>query len=172
MTDDEIIGKVVEWLATVTGRVVIQAHQSGPRPAVPYIMVNMTGTAEPRDQVQEVQYTDLDTENSEGLLEVEAAPVIEVEWQFSVHAYGATDALSTDLLRPVRSAVRLSQVLEPLFPTFDVHRISQTRNVPEYVNEVWEPRAQMDVMLRGLTRDGFVIDPIEQSSPFAVGRID
>ena len=170
MTDDEIIGKVVEWLATVTGRVVIQGDQSGPRPAVPYIMVRMTGTAEPRDQVQDVQYTDLDSENTEGLLELEAAPVIEVEWQFSIHAYGATGALSTDLLRPIRSAVRLSQVLEPLFPTFDVHRISQTRNVPEYVNEVWEPRAQMDLMLRGLTRDGFVIDPIEQIPPPVVER--
>lgn len=169
MTDDEIIGKVVEWLATVTGRVVIQAYQSGPRPSMPYIMVNLTGTAKVRDQVQDIDYVDLDTENSEGLLEVKASPVIETEWQFSIHGFGATGAISTDLLRPIHSAIELTQIMEPLWPTLVVHRTSQTRNVPEYVNEVWEPRAQLDMMLRGLTRDGFVIDPIEQMPAPVVG---
>lgn len=157
MTDDEIIGKVVEWLATVTGRVVIQAHQSGSRPARPYLMVNMTGSDDVRDHEQDVEYIDVASDN------MTAAPVLEVEWRFSLHAFGATAALSTDLLRPIRSAVKLSQVMEPLAPTLVVHEISQTRNVPEWVNEAWEPRAQMDMMLRGLTRDSFTVDPIEQS---------
>lgn len=165
MTDDEIIGKVVEWLATVTGRVVIQAHQSGPRPAMPYVMVNLTGTAKVRDQVQDIEYVDLSE------TEVKAAPVIEVEWRFSIHGFGATGAISTDLLRPIHSAIELSQVMEPLWPTLVVHETSQTRNVPEYINEVWEPRAQLDMMLRGLTRDGFVVDPIEQMPPPVVGAI-
>lgn len=171
MTDDEIIGKVVEWVATVTDRVVIQAYQSGPRPAMPYIMVNLTGTAKVRQNIQDVEYTDLDTENSEGLLEVSAAPLIEVEWRFSIHGYGATGAISTDLLRPIHSAVELTQVMEPLWPELRVHETSQTRNVPEYVNEVWEPRAQLDMMLRGVTRDGFVIDPIEQHTPALVTAV-
>lgn len=157
MTDDEIIGKVVEWLATLTGRVVIQSHQSGPRPALPYLMVNLTGTDDVRDHEQDVEYIDVSSEN------MTAAPVLEVEYRFSLHAYGATSALSTDLLRPVRSAVKISQIMEPLWPTLVVHEISQTRNVPEWINEAWEPRAQMDMMMRGLTRDGFTVDPIEQS---------
>lgn len=157
MTDDEIIGKVVEWLATVTGRVVIQAHQSGPRPARPYLMVNMTGTDDVRDHEQDVEFSDVNEDVTT------AAPVLEVEWRFSLHAFGATAALSTDLLRPVRSAVKLTQVMEPLWPSLVVHETSQIRNVPEWINEAWEPRAQMDMMLRGLTRDGFVVDPIEQS---------
>lgn len=157
MTDDEIIGKVVAWLATVTGCVVIQAHQSGDRPPMPYIMVNLTGTAEVRDHVQDLESTDL--ENGD----VQVAPVIEVEYQFSLHGFGATGAICTDLLRPVRSAAQLTQVMEPLFPALVIHDLSLVRNVPEWINEAWEPRAQMDMMLRGLTRDGFVIDPIEQS---------
>ena len=165
MTDDEIIGKVVEWVATVTGRVVIQAYQSGPRPPMPYIMVNLIGTNKVRDQVQDVEYTDI-TET-----QMQAAPIIEVEWQFSIHGFGATGAISTDLLRPIHSAVELTQVMEPLWPALRVHRTSQTRNVPEYVNEVWEPRAQLDMMLRGLTRDGFTIDPIEQHTPATVTAV-
>lgn len=171
MTDDETIGKVVEWLATVTGHVVIQAYQGAARPALPYLMVNLTGTAKVRRNPQDIKYTDLETENSEGLLEVKASPIIEVEWRFSIHGYGQTGAISTDLLRPIHSAVELAQVMEPLWPDLRVHETSQTRNVPEYVNEVWEPRAQMDMMVRGVTSDGFVIDPIEQHSPFVVASV-
>lgn len=163
MSDDETIGKVVEWLNGLTDLRVIQANQSGPRPQIPYIMVNLTGTAEVRDNEQDVEYSGQD--------EVFAAPVIEVEYRFSLHAFGATDALSTDLLRPIRSASKLSQVAEPLYPTLVIHETSQIRNVPEWINEDWEPRAQMDMMLRGLTRDGFVIDPIEQHSPALVETV-
>ena len=162
MTDDETIGKVCTWLATVTGCVVIQAYQSGPRPALPYIMVNLTGTDKVRDRAQDIEYIDLAPD------ELQAAPILEVEWRFSVHGYGATGALSTDLLRRIHSALELTQVMEPLWPDLRVHETSQTRNVPEFVNQVWEPRAQLDMMLRGITADGFIIDPIEQHTPAVV----
>jgi hypothetical protein len=68
------------------------------------------------------------------------------------------------MLRPLRAAEKLLQITEPLFPAVNVHGVSQIRNVPEYVNEKYEPRAQMDLYIRGLVRDGFVIDVIEQYS--------
>lgn len=160
MKDDEIIGEVITWLETITGVTVIEAYQSGPRPAIPYVMVNMTGTVDVRDHAQDIEYTG-----------DQAAPVLEIEWQFSIHAFGVTGSVCTDLLRPIRSAIELTQVMEPLWPKLVVHDISQVRSVPEWINEAWEPRAQLDMMLRGLTRDGFVIDPIEETQPFKIERI-
>lgn len=153
MTDDEVHSAVVRWLASITGETVIKAHQEGPRPPLPYVMVNMTGTAEVREHAQVVDYE----EDTAGVL---AAPVIETEWRFSVHAYGPKP---TGFLRPVRSAAQLAQKVEPLMPSLVVHEISQVRNVPDWVNERWEPRAQMDMFVRGLTRDGFAIDVIEEA---------
>lgn len=153
MTDDDVHSALVRWLKGITGLTTIKAHQGGPSPSLPYVMVNLTGTAEVREHSQEIEY-DEDTAG------VTAAPVIETEWQFSVHAYGPNP---TSILRPIRSAAHLAQINEPLMPSLVIHECSQVRNVPDWINEQWEPRGQMDVFLRGLTRDGFLIDVIEEA---------
>lgn len=155
MTNDKVHGDLVRWIASVTGLKAIRAHQSGKAPALPYIMVNFLGQAEVREHPQAIEYTGNDDDP------VTAVLVIEVEWRFSVHAYGESP---TDLLRPIVSAVKLPQAMESLLPSSVIHEISQIRNVPEYINSVWQPRAQMDVFVRGLIRDGHVIDVIEQVS--------
>lgn len=152
-TDREIHTQVVRWLAARTGQRFIKGEQSGDLPELPYGMVNLTGTAEVRQHPQGFEYSE--DAPSERIL---AKPIIEVEWRFSVHAYGDHP---TDVLRPIRSAFHLAQANEPLMPGLIIHEISQIRDLPEYVNHAWEPRAQMDVMLRGLTRDGILIDTIE-----------
>jgi hypothetical protein len=167
MSDDVVHAAVAGWLASLTGRTVIKSYQSGPLPAKPFVMVNLTGTAEVREHPMEPEYTELNSLNSAGKKEIRATPVIEVEWRFSVHAYGANP---TDLLRPIRSAAQLSQKVEPLLPALVIHEVSQIRHVPDFVNEDWEPRAQLDVIIRGLTRDGFVIDTIDET-PVTVGRL-
>jgi hypothetical protein len=161
MTDDQVTSALVRWIAAITGKTVIKSHQGGDDPALPYIMVNRTGTAEVRKWSQETFYTELESENSAGLKEIKAAPVVEVEFRFSVHAYGASP---TDALRPIRTAFHLNQMNEPLMPGLIPHEISQIRDVPDWINNHWEPRAQMDVFLRGLVKDGFVIDTIEEYS--------
>jgi len=161
MTDDEVHSSLVRWISAVTGKTVIKAYQGGDDPALPYIMVNRTGTAEVRKWAQEDIYTELDTENSEGKLEILAVPVLEIEFRFSVHSYGPSP---TDALRPIRTAFHLTQMNEPLMPGLIPHEISQIRDVPDWINNRWEPRAQMDVFLRGLVKDGFVIDTIEEYS--------
>jgi hypothetical protein len=159
MTDDEIHSALVRWLHGITGLVVIKAHQSGPSPALPYIMVNLTGSVAIREWSQAVEYE----EDTAG---VTATPPIETEWRFSVHAYGSNP---TGILRPVRAAAQLAQKNEALFPALVIHECSQVRNVPDWINEAWEPRGQMDIHLRGLARDGFLIDVIEQA-PFDFNR--
>ena len=153
MTNDQVFSEIVRWLATVTGQKVVRAYQSVKAPALPYIMVNFTGELELREHPQEIEYVGDD--------EVTATPVIETEWRFSVHAYGASP---TDLLRPIVSAHKLAQVTEPLMPGLIVYDLSQIRHVPDFINNAWEPRAQMDIFIRGLVKDGHVIDVIEETT--------
>lgn len=166
MTNNQVHGAVVRWIATTTAVTTIKSHQSGKAPAEPYIMVNMTGFFEVRVHEQDIVYTDgIDPPGSD-LAPVTATPIIETEWRFSVHAYGSSP---TDILRPIVSAVKLAQAQEPLMPGLIIHEISQIRHVPDWINERWQPRAQMDFNIRGLTKDGHVIDVIEQAS-FDIAR--
>ena len=160
MTNDQVHEALITWIRSVTNTTTIAAHQDGPEPAAPYIMVNFTGLNELRDHEQSVEYSSSRPDPDE----LTAVPVIDVEWRFSVHAYTDHGGQPTDILRPLRSAMHLEQVLEPLFPTLVLHDMSQIRSVPEFINERWEPRAQLDLFLRGVTRDGFVIDPIDDIS--------
>ena len=156
MTDDEVHSALVRWLAALTALRVIKAHESGPAPAGAYIAVNMTTTRQVRQFAQDLDLS----EDTAG--DVAASPVIEVEWQFSCHAYGPHP---TGVFRPVRAAVQIGQAQEPLLPNLVVHECSHVRNVPDWLNERWEPRAQMDIFVRGLTRDGgFAVDVIEEGS--------
>ncbi|WP_395175047.1 LIC_12616 family protein [Roseibium alexandrii] len=161
MTDTDVWEAFIRWLADQTGLKVIKAHQSGDRPSTPYLMVNFTAFRELREMPQNIEYRDTETLNSEGNPEVEATPVIEGEWDFSVHAYG--DA-PTDSLRKVKGLVHLSQRLEPLLPALTVHETGPINSVPDWVKKAWEPRAQMNVAVRGLIRDGAVVDVIEEYS--------
>lgn len=162
MTDDDVVTRLCAWLETITGVKVIEDHQGGPRPALPYVMVNFTGAAQVRENEQSFDYEEV-VEGEETL----AAPVIETEWRFSVHAYGIAP---TQTLRPVVSASKMTQTMEPLYPALVIHEISQIRSIPDWIDTRWEPRAQMDLFLRGLTRDGFIIDPIDGITPFKITR--
>jgi hypothetical protein len=154
MRDTEVHSAFVRWLTSIAAGVkVIKAYGDGARPALPYLMVNQTTIAEVRAHAQRDAY---DAEDTAG--EIVARPLIETEWTMSVHALGVAP---TELLRPVRAAAMLAQKNEPLMPGLHVQDVSAIRFVPEYVNERWEPRAQMDVFLRGMVDDGFVIDVIE-----------
>lgn len=112
----------------------------------------MTGVTEVRTHPQDVQFERQDEQS-------QASVIIETEWQFSLHVYGEDP---TTVLRKLRASFHMLQANAPLIPDLIVHDFSQVRNVPDYVNEDWEPRAQMDVYLRGLTRDGVLVNTIEE----------
>lgn len=166
MTNDEVWSAVVRWIASVSGSVTIRSHEGSKAPAVPYVMVNFTGMAQVRAHEQMIEYTETGETTPEDKPEISAAPVIEAEWRFSVHAYGAEP---TGILRPIVSASKVAQVLEPMFPALVIHEVSQVRNVPDWVDNKWEPRAQLDLIVRSLTRDGFIVDTIDESS-FDIAR--
>jgi len=168
MTDDQVHSALVRWVKTVTGVTTIMSHQGGKDPSLPYVMINRTGSIEVRQHEQSTEYADTGIPNGQGKTKIKASPVIEVEWRFSVHAYGS---VPTDILRPIVSASKLSQVMEPMLPSLVIHEISQIRNVPDWINNAWEPRAQMDLMVRGLTRDGFIVDTIDERS-FDIARAE
>jgi hypothetical protein len=142
---------LVKWIKARTAVETIFSHQSGKAPALPYIMVNFMGLFEVRDHEQDIEYSEGADPVGPDLPPITARPVIESEWRFSVHAYG-TDP--TDILRPLVAASKLAQVMEPMMPGLVIHEISQIRNVPDWINEGWQPRAQADVVIRGLTKDG------------------
>ena len=172
MTDDQVITALVTWLARVTATTVIRDHQGGDRPVTPYVMVNFTGRAPIHAHERTILFDDFDTgedvPNTAGEFPaVTARPLIDTEWRFSVHAFGSSP---TDILGPVQSALKLTQVMEAAFPDLVVASTSQVRNVPEWVQNEWEPRANMDVFVRGLSRDGFEIDVISDI-PVSVGSL-
>lgn len=161
MTNDEVHSAVVRWISARTNGVkTIKSHEGGKTYPV-YNMVNFTGAEELRRWHRKIEFTETDEVNSSGKKIIEAAPVIDMEWRFSVHAYGENPI---DRLRPIVSAIKLPQVMEPLLPGLLVHSVSQIRNVPDWINEKWQPRAQMDLFVRGVTRDAHVVDVIDEYS--------
>lgn len=161
MTNEQVWSSIVRWIKARTGVTTIKSHEGGAAPAVPYIMVNLLGVFEIRENAMDIEYSEGADPPGADLPPITAKPVIEAEWRFSVHAYGPTPS---DRLRPIVSAVKLAQIQEPLMPGLIVHEISQVRNVPDWINNQWQPRAQMDFNVRGLTKDGHVIDVIEETS--------
>lgn len=157
MTEDQILEALVKWLGSKTSLTVVQAYENGDEPALPYITVALLNMSDVRENPSDIEYVNTVVSGENVVL---AKPVKEVEWHFSLQCHGGTQPLS--YLRPLRSIIELAQQQEPLFPGLTIHELSQIRNVPEFVKEKWEKRAQMDVFLRGLTRDGALIDVIEQ----------
>lgn len=161
LTDRQAWDRLILWIVGITGVPhgrVIKSHPGEDRPVKPYIVVNFLSRSHIAADPNEIEFFETDVLNSAGEKEVRATPVMAAEWHFSIHAY---DDDPTDVLRPIRSAIELQQKQEPLRPLmiFDVSR--RDNRVPDFINGAWEERAQMDIYVRGWTRDGFIVDVIE-----------
>lgn len=159
MNNKEVHERLIMWLGGLLGVPVIKDRQQAARPAKPYAMVDLANWRELHEQVTTFEYLELESENSQGLLEVKATPINEIEWVFLFFAYGST---CEDMVRKVQAAVRLPQLQEPLMPQLVIHEVSGANSIPELVGEIWEPRAQVNIVVRGVTSDGFVIDTVER----------
>lgn len=159
MTNNDVHSAIVRWIASMTGLVTIKAHQSGKAPSLPYCMVNLTGAVEVRKHAQDIEYVEADEPlEGEDFPIVTAHPVIEMEWRFSIHVYGNNPS---DYFRPMISAIKMVQPTEVLEP-LSVHEFSQVRIVPDWINESWQPRAQADLSVRGLVKDGHEVFVAEE----------
>lgn len=166
MIDRDVHTAVVNWLASRTGIPFIKNHQEGDPLPQPYGLANLTGQDEIRDHASRVIHGSVDDDT--GFVQT----IAENEWRFSLHVYGNDPS---NFFRPVRMAVHASILDEPLMPGLLVHEVSQIRIVPEWINEGWEPRAQMDLIIRGTLRDtysGTDIYVVEEHTPAEITRID
>lgn len=166
MTNNEAHELLIEWLGTLLGVPVIKDRQQALRPALPYCMVDLANWRPIDQHVTDIIYTDTAAPNSEGKLEVEAVPDYEIEWVFLFFAYGAQ---GENLVRRLQSAVHLTQLQEPLRPLV-VHEVSGGNSLPELVGEKWEPRSQVNIVVRGKSSDGFIVDIVEDTTLTITGE--
>lgn len=159
MNNGDVHIKLNEWLDDLLGIRVIQDRQQADRPAKPYGMTDLANWRNIHDNVDDIGYADSDTLNSEGNPEVVATPELEIEWVFLFFIYGAQ---GENLVRRLQSAVHLIQLQEPLRPELIIHEVSGANSIPELVDENWEPRTQVNIVVRGKSSDGFVVDVIEE----------
>jgi hypothetical protein len=167
MTDDQVQEALIRWLASITGLTVIKADQGVNRPALPFLMVEKSLVDELSEHPEQIRFDTLESLNTEGFPEVKATPIVELEWLMFVFSFGEGQSAA---LRKVKQAVYLRQLQESLGSGLNIHETGAINSVPELVNQVWEPRSQMNVMLRGVSDDGFVIDTIEETQPFDIER--
>lgn len=165
MTFDEVQDQLVQWLVSTTGFTTIAARQGIARPELPYLMVEKQTSEELTQRPNDVEYVTLTSQNSEGFDEVQATPKIEIEWTFFVYSYGESGDIP---LQRVKMAAHLSQIQEPLSPVLNIHETGVLNNIPEFVDQQWEPRFQINIMIRGVSSDDFVIDTIESHTPFDI----
>ena len=159
MTNNDVHEQLIEWLGSLLGIVVIKDRQQADRPALPYGMVDLANWRNIHDHVDDIDYITTETTNTEGKLEVRATPDLEIEWVFLFFVYGAQ---GENLVRRLQSAVHLTQLQEPLRPALTIHEVSGGNSIPELVGEQWEPRTQVNIVVRGKSSDDFVIDVIEE----------
>ncbi|RIY00212.1 hypothetical protein D3218_13080 [Aureimonas flava] len=158
MTEDDVADRLWQWLTELLDTTVIHAFQGAQAPAEPYIVLNLTLAGSVRANQADWEFTSTGT----GADEVwRQAPVLEWFWRFSLNCYGAGGAT---ILRQLRSAQHVPTVLASLAP-LSLFEVSDVRNVPELVNEEYVPRAQVDIELRGILRDGFVVDVVDTTEP-------
>ena len=128
-------------------------------------MVEKATVEELSERPEQLHYETLDSLNSEGFQEEKVTPVIELEWLMLVYSFGEGQSSA---LRKVKQAVHISQIQEPLIPVLNIHETGVINSIPEFVDQRWEPRSQMNVMVRGVSNDGFVIDTIEEHTSFDI----
>ena len=152
MTNNEVHEQLIEWLGGLLGIKVIKDRQRADRPAAPYGMVDLVNWRNLHEHVDDIGFT-------EAVDVVTATPELEIEWVFLFFIYGAS---GENLVRRLQSAVHLSQLQEPLRPVLTIHEVSAANSIPELVGEQWEPRTQVNIVVRGKSSDGFIVDVIEE----------
>jgi hypothetical protein len=163
VTNNEVHEQLIEWLGDLLGVTVIKDRQQADRPAAPYGMVDLANWRNLHEHVDDVKFVDVELppedEDGDPIQAVKATPDLEIEWVFLFFVYGAQ---GENLVRRLQSAVHLSQLQEPLRPALTIHEVSAANSIPELVGELWEPRTQVNIVVRGKSSDGFIVDVIEE----------
>lgn len=161
MTNVEVTEAVITWLRGVLGMTVIKDRQSGTRPALPYAVLDLANFRDLHEHVTDFAWETLATPvpgTDPVKMQRKVTPLVEVEWVFLLMVYGPG---GDQALRRLNAAYHLAQVQEPLMPSLVVHEVGLVNTIPEFVSQRWEDRAQCNLIVRGVSSDGFVVDVIE-----------
>ena len=157
MTNDQVHEELILWLHNLLGIVVIKDRQQADRPAKPYAMVDLANWGDLHENITKERYEDALNEAEEPIVRI--TPEIEREWAFLFFTYGDQPDVHVNRLK---SAVHLPQVQEPLLALgLVVHEVGRANSVPELVGEVWEPRSQVNIVVRGISSETFDTHVIE-----------
>lgn len=150
----------IEWLNDFCPDevTIIKSHEGGSRPKLPYLVVEKGPVAELFTNSRHINYKELETLNSANQNEVLASPIVPTQFTMLVSGYGVG---AENQLNRIKQAAYLPQVQEPMYPVLKIHETGVLNYVPEKVENEWEDRYQMNVELRGVVSDGFVIDTID-----------
>ena len=159
MTDVEAYESLIRWISEKTSLTTIKAHQSGTRPALPYLVVNLLNIRDVRQRESDVYFTETEELNDEGNFKVNGTTDFQTEWEFSVHSYGEE---VTSPLRRIKAIYRVSQQQESLLPDLTIHDVGTINIVPDFINQEWEQRGHCTLLLRGVTEEVIDIDVIEE----------
>lgn len=163
-TDNEVHERIIDWVEHLTTLTAVKNHESGKRLSGRYLLVNyVSGPNDVRFLPVDVEFED--QENGD----VHAVPVIESEWKFSIHSYRGDDV--TQPLRLLRSFAKMEGPQLKVDPRLSIFEVGDVTNLPEVIKNEPEDRAHCMVKVRGYTRDGFLIDCIEESAPIIATRI-
>ncbi len=160
--DDTVWDAVNLWVSNIVKVPTIRQWQSGPMPEFPYCVTNLLGSIPLREWMRD-WWGDEDAASGRVLMH----PIIDMEWRFSIHAYGDKPM---NILRPLVTARQLTQTEELLYPALVLADMSQIRNLSEYHNEDWEPHAQVDMNWHGIIFDGHLVDTIETYEKITIIR--
>ena len=131
---------IVPWIAGLTGQTVIQAYQNASRPALPYVMANLTGEVPLTQHPARILRTGTDEEPTDTI-------ITDLELRVSVHAYG-DDPLGT--LRAFAGIKHLPDVCAPL-GAIRLQEVGRAEFVPELVGADYEPRAVLRLIFHAPT---------------------
>ena len=162
MTEGAVHNALVRWVSSITAVKAIKASQDADRPAKPYIMVNRIISGPVFQNRIDDEFT---VANAGTTTEaISQHPVRDWYWRFSVFAYA--DQAPDSLLRKVHTAfdVQTHHLLSVHLHPLHIHEVSAIRHIPEVVENAVENRANMDIELRGIVRDGLVIDVVEKAT--------
>lgn len=152
-TDDQVLAAVATWLKATLGITVIQAFQSGDLPPVPYGVVHMGLSNQLTDWATDIEYDDSVEED------IKEAHVIAWEWMVTLNLYGPN---ASNYARQLSVAIHHFAVRSDLLP-YEVHRVSNARNLPEPTDLGYEERSNMDLFIHGYVKDYSSIDVIEEA---------
>ncbi len=155
MKAKDVRDNVRAWVASVLGIEVIHAFPNADAPREPYAVVQRVMSAPVHANPAGEDFT----EGAGGT--ILQAPLIETYWRFMIDVFGSDPE---DYLQRLKSAADVPTTLWALRPLvlFETTRITSENEIRD---QSFKGRANMTIEVRGMVRDGFVIDTVEQQTP-------